>query len=523
MSVEPADTVTLLPRFNPSIISRCIIALAAGAIGPLAFSPNHMWLLGFLSVMGLYIALKYATPRQGGITSWFFGLGFFGVGTSWVYVSIYTYGNASIFLAGLLTGLFVSGLGLLFALQGWLTQRFFNRSFYLLSFSAMWVLGEWFRSWFLTGFPWLYLGYPHVESTFSGLAPIFGVLGISLVVAITGAAFGEMTLIWNRHSERKAYAAAHSYIPTALFFLWIVANLSGKITWVEPVEDAVIDVGLVQANIGQSQKFDANFIQKNLDLYDQLSASMWDADVIVWPETAIPSIYSESADTVRFFQRQAAQTDTTLITGIFGRSEAGLHNSITSLGIGDGIYHKQKLVPFGEYVPLRFIFSTLLQVFNLPMSSLEKGPGQQDLLTAGSYKVSPFICYEVVYPDFVRRGARGADFLVTISNDTWFGASWGPLQHLEMASMRALENGRYMVRATNNGVSAIINEKGEIVARTEQFQAEVLRGEVQVYSGRTPFSWWGSWPILIICSGILIFVRRYSYLLLEKLNRIRNR
>lgn len=523
MSVEPADTNITLPRYSPSIISRCLIALVAGAIGPLAFSPNYMWMLGFISVMGLYIALKYATPRQGAFTGWFFGLGFFGVGTSWVYVSIYTYGNATIFLAGLLTGLFVAGLALLFALQCWLTQRFFNRSFYLFSFSALWVLGEWFRGWFLTGFPWLYLGYPHVDSTFSGLAPIFGVLGISLIVAISGSAFGEMTLIWNRHSERKAYAVAHSYLPSTLFFLWIIANLSGKITWVEPVEDAVIDVGLVQANIDQGQKFDANFIQQNLALYDQLSASMWDADVIVWPETAIPSIYTESAEAVRYFQRQATQTNTTLITGIFGRTDAGLHNSITSLGIGNGIYHKQKLVPFGEYVPLRFIFSTLLQVFNLPMSSLEKGPGQQDLLTAGSYKVSPFICYEVVYPDFVRRGARGADFLVTISNDTWFGASWGPLQHLEMASMRALENGRYMVRATNNGVSAIISEKGEIIARTEQFQAEVLRGEVRMFTGRTPFSFWGSWPILLLCAAILSFVRLCPGPVLTLLEKLRNR
>ncbi len=153
-----------------------------------------MWLLGLISVMGLYTALKFATPRHGAIAGWFFGLGFFGVGASWVFVSINVYGNASVPLAGFLTGLFVMGLGLLFALQAWLTQRFFDRSFYLFSFAALWVLGEWFRSWFLTGFPWLYLGYPHIESGLAGIAPIFGVFGISLVVAISGAAFGEMAL-----------------------------------------------------------------------------------------------------------------------------------------------------------------------------------------------------------------------------------------------------------------------------------------------------------------------------------------
>lgn len=141
------------PEFRPGIFTRCFIALLGGAAGPLAFSPNNMWLLGFVSVMGLYIALKYATPRQGAITGWFFGLGFFGLGASWVFVSINVYGNASEFLAGLLTLFFVAGLALLFALQGWLSQRFFNCSFYIFSFAALWVLGEWTRSWFLTGFP----------------------------------------------------------------------------------------------------------------------------------------------------------------------------------------------------------------------------------------------------------------------------------------------------------------------------------------------------------------------------------
>ena len=517
---ENAQTV---PGFRPSMLARCFLALLSGAIGPLAFSPNHIWLIGFISVMGLFVALKHATPRQGTITGWFFGLGFFGVGASWVFVSINIYGNASEMFAGFLTFLFVAGLALLFSLQCWLIQRFFNCSFYLFSFAALWVLGEWFRGWFLTGFPWLYMGYPHTASSFSGLAPIFGVMGISMVVAITGAGFGEMFLTWHRHIERQAYSVARTYIPTGLFFLWVIAGLSGKISWVDPVEDAVIEVGIVQANIDQGQKFDNTFIQQNLDLYDELSTPLWDADVIVWPETAIPYIAGRAGSMLNYFSSQASNNNATLVTGIFGETDEGLHNSITSLGNGSGIYHKQKLVPFGEYVPMRFLFSTLLQIFDLPMSSLEKGPTEQTMLSADGYSFSPFICYEVVYPDFVRRNAKNADFLVTISNDTWFGASWGPLQHLEMAAMRALENGRYMVRATNNGVSAIINEKGVILSRTEQFRAEVLLGEVQVFSGRTPFSYWGSWPILLICISILYLVRKFSDPALKVLERIRNR
>lgn len=520
-----AEQVPELPSpaaaaFSPSLVRRCIIALLAGAVGPLAFSPNNMWVLGFVCVMGLYVALKHATPRQGAWTGWFFGLGFFGVGVSWVYVSIHDYGYTGEFLAGLLTGLFVAGLALLYALQCWLLQRFYNRSFYLFSFAALWVLGEWFRGWFLTGFPWLYLGYPHAHSGFAGVAPVFGVMGISLLVALSGAAFGEMYLTY--HRSRSLYAVAGTFIPTGLIFLWIGAALLNRFTWVEAVPGATLDVGIVQANIEQGRKFDRAFIQENLDAYDDLSASLWNNDMLLWPETAIPYVYDPDSAVVDYFGTEAMANDATLVTGVFGRTDSGIHNSIVSLGNGEGIYHKQKLVPFGEYVPLRAVFASLMQIFDLPMSSLAKGPSGQPLLTAGNYTLSPFICYEVVYPDFVRRRARGADFLVTISNDTWFGASWGPLQHLEMAAMRALENGRYMVRATNNGVSAIIDEKGNILSRTEQFRAQVLSGQVQMFRGTTPFSWWGSWPVLLGCLLLLVFARRtpaFVYPLLERVRR----
>ena len=510
-------------RYQPSPLKRILLALAAGAIAPLAFSPNNMWLLGFVSVMGLYLALKHAAPRLGAIVGWCYGLGFFGVGVSWVFVSINVYGNAGTIFAGFLTALFVALIALLFALQCWITQRWFNCSFYLFSFTALWVLGEWLRGWLLTGFPWLYMGYPHVDSAFSGVAPIFGVLGLSLVVVLSGATMGEMVLAWMR--SHSLYTVARTYLPTALFFLWILASLSSNLDWVEPVDGATLDVALVQGNIDQGRKFDSAFVQENLDTYDALSAPHWDADVLVWPETAIPYIADSrsAAPVMDYFSGRARAGDAALVTGIFGETANGLHNSITSLGNGDGIYHKRKLVPFGEYTPLASLFATLLQLFDLPMSSLEPGPAGQSLLSAGAYRFAPFICYEVVYPDFVRNAAADADFLVTISNDTWFGASWGPLQHLEMASMRALENGRYMVRATNNGVSAIIDERGNILSRSQQFQAQVLRGEIQVFSGRTPFSRWGSWPVLLDCILMLLLVRFYAGIMLFHLNRLRHR
>jgi apolipoprotein N-acyltransferase len=488
-------------EFRPTTFMRLLLALVAGAIGPLSFSPFNMWLLGFVSVLGFYLSLKNASPETGALVGWCYGLGLFGVGASWIYVSISVYGNTGAFLAGLITALFVAAMALFFALQGWLNQRFFNRSFYVSSFAALWVLLEWLRGWFFTGFPWLYAGAAHVNSPFAGVAPLFGVLGISLVIVLSGAGFGEMFLAY--HRRHSPYDVARTYVPTALFLLWICASLTDGLDWVEPVDGETITIGLVQGNIDLRLKFDRNFTEQNLKLYDELTASLWDADIVVWPETAIPYVYDDANPVVTYLTAEASSNNATLVTGIFGRTGNGLHNSITSLGNGTGIYHKQKLVPFGEYVPLRGLMSSVLQIFELPMSSLEKGPSGQSLLTAGQYVLAPFICYEVVYPDFVRRQARTADILVTISNDTWFGASWGPLQHLQIAAMRALENGRYMVRATNNGVSAIIDEKGNILSRSEQFQVEVLRGDVQVFTGRTPFSWWGSWPVLLLCLGLL--------------------
>ena len=516
-SHDPANPV--YPDFNPGKVLRCGLAVLSGAIAPLAFSPNNMWLLGFFSVMGLYVSLKHTNTRLGAITSWWYGLGFFGVGVSWVYVSIHDYGNAGELLAGFLTVAFVAGLAFFFVLQGWVLQRWFNRSAYLFSFAALWILGEWFRGWFLTGFPWLYLGYPHAHSAFAGIAPIFGVMGISLVVALTGAGFGEMFLCW--HRTRSLYAVARTYVPTGLFFLWIAGSLTSQLEWVTPLAGETVSVGIVQADIEQGRKFDRAFIEENLDRYETLSADLWNNDIVVWPETAIPYIYDPDGDVVSYFDAEASSHGTALVTGIFGQTEAGIHNSIVSLGNGSGLYHKQKLVPFGEYVPLRSVLSSLLQIFELPMSSLEKGPSGQYLLQAGDYTLAPFICYEVVYPDFVRNHAHRADFLVTISNDTWFGASWGPLQHLEMAAMRALENGRYVVRATNNGVSAIIDEKGNIVSRTEQFTEATLEGEVQKFDGVTPFSHWGSYPLLVLCVLWLAVAGRAGGMLARLVVRLR--
>jgi apolipoprotein N-acyltransferase len=479
---------------------RLLLAFAAGALVPLSFSPVDFWPVALLSTAVLYVLLSGTEARRAALIGWCFGFGLFGVGASWVYVSIHDFGNAPPLLAGFLTLLFVAGLGLVLSLQSWLYRRYAAARHPVLGFAATWVLGEWFRSWFLTGFPWLYLGYAHVTTPLAGIAPLFGVMGISFVLALSSALIGECFVRYRKLSSPRALL--HSHLPTVLVVLWAVSMIPRNFAWTQAT--GTLDVGLVQANISQDLKFDPGERARNLDTYLELSAPLWDNDLVIWSETAVPALYAADAPIVEELNALANSSGTTLLTGIFGSTEDNTHNSAVVLGNGSGLWHKQKLVPFGEYVPLRALSAGVLELFDLPMSSIAPGPGGQQILTVATHAIAPFICYEIVYPDFVRRYARDADLLVTISNDTWFGSSWGPHQHMQMSAMRALENGRWLARATNNGISALVNEKGVVVAQAPQFEATTLSGTVQLMSGRTPWSRWGNWPLLILCALLLL-------------------
>ncbi len=485
-----------------------LLAPLAGAIAPLSLSPVNFWPAAFVSVFVLLLTLENTKPKQAAQLGWLFGLGFFGVGASWIYVSINVYGNASGIFAALLTLIFVAGLALLFSLQCWVYQRHFAGPQRALGFAACWVIFEWLRSWLFTGFPWLYLGYAHINTLLANLAPVLGVLGISFAVTLLSGMLYEMVLIWRKEKlwmskQLVLYEFMFILLGLSIFFL-------GSLTWVEEEPGLSADIALVQANIDQNLKFDPVFIDEGLNLYNGLSVPLWENDIVIWPETAIPLLYQRADAELAYFDRLANENNSSLVTGILYREDNRIYNSVIALGNGSGFYHKQKLVPFGEYVPFAGIMESVLQIFSLPISSLQSGPNDQALLQASGFSLASYICYEVVYPDFVRKQAHAADFLVTISNDTWFGESFGPLQHLEMAAMRALENGRYMIRATSNGVTAFINEKGQIVDQAEQFEIAILESNVPVFRGRTPFSYWGSWPIVLFSILILaaVFILR---------------
>ncbi|WP_242634338.1 apolipoprotein N-acyltransferase [Marinobacter salicampi] len=485
-----------------------LVLLLAGGLQTLTLSPFNWWWLAPVSiVLILWICLPLP-PRQLFRAGWLFGLGLFGSGVSWVYISISEHGNTSIPIAVVLTFLFVAGLALFHGLAFWAWGHLARDSSVrrLILFPAIWVLGDWLRSWLLTGFPWMYLGTGQVDGPLAGFAPIVGVYGLTFWIVATGAAaWAAYQLIRNKRQ------AAAGLIVAVMILPWLSGPFVSRVDWTE-LADQPLKVAAMQGNIPQQIKWDPEFLRQQVRTYLDLTQDDWHRDIILWPETAIPLTQDQAGPIIEMI-REELGPDSTLITGIpwFGFSErvgdTTFHNSIMAIGNGEGIYHKQKLVPFGEYVPLQQWLRGLIGFFDLPMSDFSRGPENQSPLTAGIHRVMPFICYEVAYPDFVSSYAARTDLLITISNDGWFGDSIGPVQHLQMARMRALETGRYMLRGTNNGITAIIDERGQLTEAIPRFTDATLRGEVYTTSGATPVMLSGSWPTLVLAAILIVFVR----------------
>jgi apolipoprotein N-acyltransferase len=277
--------------------------------------------------------------------------------------------------------------------------------------------------------------------------------------------------------------------------------------WTSPEGDPVT-VAIVQPNVPLKEKWDPRYRSRILsDFSERSTALAQEHALVVWPESALPGYRDRLLEIIEPIDQQFALLDSTLITGIPTRDAAGRYNSITALGAGSGTYHKQKLVPFGEYVPLESWLRGVIAFFDLPMSQFVAGAADQGPLLAGSLPVAPFICYEIVYPDFVQRYVGDAALLVTISNDTWFGQSAGPWQHFQMARYRAVELGRDLIRGTNDGVSALITAEGVISSTAVQFSDAVISGTVQPRSGQTPFAVTGSLPVWVFALITLVLGR----------------
>ncbi|OED45013.1 apolipoprotein N-acyltransferase [Endozoicomonas sp. (ex Bugula neritina AB1)] len=484
---------------------RSLLSLLLGATVTLGFAPFDVWPVPMVAIAAVFLLVRTLPVRQSASTGFLFGAGMFGAGTSWIYVSIHEFGAASPLLAGFLTLAFVLAISALlimplFIIYSWLSQRRQKQPAWqqALMFAGLWVIFEWVRSWLLTGFPWLLTGYSLIDTPFAGLAPVTGVYGLSLLLVTTGCLLASIIIPKNRRPA--------SLLSAIVLGLWGLAFLLNHQQWTN--HTGQLEFSAIQGNIPQELKWNPDFIQNTVNIYTNLSADQWQNDLIIWPENAVPVFYNRAKGFMQQLENKGKKEAATLITGVPVDDNSGdrtrYYNSVVALGQGEGRYDKQKLVPFGEYVPMGNLLRGLIDFFNLPMSEFSQGKPDQTLLQVADITIAPYICYEVVYPDFAAQQALNSGLLITISNDTWFGNSIGPIQHFQMARMRALETGRYLIRATNDGISALIDDRGQVLKTIPRFEQGVLTGTAQVMTGSTPFMNFGSWPTLFICLLMII-------------------
>jgi len=465
-----------------------LVSLVAGALTPFSIAPYPHWWLGLITLGALGFILSRATNKKTLFKhASYFGFGYFATGLYWIYHSIHVFGSTPAPLAVLLMAIYVGFLALVFATPFLGMSLIRSRSLrLLLGFPLCWALGEWLRGWFLTGLPWLYVGYGHYETFLIGWAPIGGVLLLGLWVALSSS-IGAY--IFSTQQWRSRQTAPLLFV---VAIIWVGGGAFEQLRWTNAGDNA-INVGLVQPNIPLEKKWAPSYREPTMEIFMALSEPLWgEVDWLFWPEAAIPDLYHNANDILPLVDQQARLTNTHLVTGILydDRLEQKIYNSVVGLGMAEGIYFKQRLVPFGEYVPLEQWLRGIIDFFNLPNSFITAGSKEQSNIQMGDYILSSAICYEIVYPALVAKQTQGAHAILTISNDAWFGETVGPLQHFHMARMRAIETGRYVIRGTNNGVTAIIDERGNIVERSEQFTPTYLRGAITPMEGSTPFMRW---------------------------------
>ncbi|MGH8533381.1 MAG: apolipoprotein N-acyltransferase [Gammaproteobacteria bacterium] len=475
-----------------------LASLAAGVILPLAFAPFELAPLAVLSLAALFYLWDEVSPRRAFWRGWLYGLGMLGTGVSWVQISIHQFGMPVLAFSVTVTAGFIAFVALYPGLIGALANRWFRVSAaarFLVVLPALWTLMEWFKGWVLTGFPWLNVGYSQVDTPLAGLAPVFGVYGVGFAVALSAGLLCAMF----RNPSRLGY-------PVFLSVLWIAALVLGRVTWTEAQATKSLAVALIQGNVAQAMKWLPAERQATIDRYAGLTASFWGkVDVVVWPETAIPEFYTETTPYVRVLTERARQTGTELLLGVPYRDPDGerYYNAVTTIGRQAGIYRKRHLVPFGEYLPFPVLLGKLLDFLDIPMSSFSAGSRAQAPLVVAGVPVGVSICYEDAFGEEVIEQLPVARLLVNVSNDAWFGDSIAPHQHLEMARMRALEGGRFLLRATNNGISAVVDHRGKVVAQAPQFRPYTLKARVRARTGATPYVMFGNAPMVALAAGLL--------------------
>ena len=493
------------------------LAFALGAAAVAGYAPFYLFPLPVLALAGLiYLWSQAPTARAGAVTGFAFGLGLFLFGVSWIYVSLHDFGAMPMPVAAATTLLFCAFLALFPAAVGYLCVRapLTPVARWVLLAPALWTLVEWARSWIFTGFPWLGIGYSQIPvSPLAGYAPVFGIHGVTLAVAASAGlivAFALAAMAKAEGEGRKAEGkSVMSFIlhPSAfiLIAIWVAGFGLKQVAWTQPV-GAPLNVSLLQGNVPQDMKWRADRVQATLETYLTLvrnSAS----PLVILPETALPLFLEQvPREYLDALAAHARENRGDMLVGVPLRHADGKYfNSVVTFGTAHTqAYRKSHLVPFGEFIPLRPVLGWIVNALSIPLQDFSRGAVNQRPLAVAGQRVAVNICYEDAFGEEIIRQLPEATLLVNVSNVAWFGRSLAPRQHLQISQARALETGRYLLRATNTGITGVIAPDGEVAASAPEFTLATVTHTVRGYSGATPYVRWGNYAVLGICLGLII-------------------
>ncbi len=494
-------------RLPSRVPLRFIVALCLGVVHALAFLDDSAWPIQILAQAALFAAaLRSGSALSAARLGFGFGLGWFMTGISWVYVSMHNYGKLAAPLAAAATLLFSAYLALFPALALWVAGRCARAAstplYFLLALIPAWTLGEMARGVLLTGFPWLASGYAHVDSPLAGFVPLAGVYGACFVSALLSAvlaALGQSAIVgWSRRLTALLIAAGLVAAGAALRTLdWSQAS------------GAPLHVRLMQGNVAQDMKFDPHHLKATIDSYLQMVEAQ-SADLIVLPETALPLFLSDAPpELIARLHQDADRLKAAIAVGVpIADSQTVYTNSIIVFLPGDDLglmrYDKAHLVPFGEFVPLGFHW--FVRALNIPLGDFTAGSAEQRALPIAGQRIAFNICYEDLFGEDLRGAARNATILVNASNVAWFGDSMALPQHLDISRVRAIEMARPMLRATNTGMTAVIDAHGRVQAVLKPLTAGVLDASVTPMKGDTPYLIWGNAPIALVSLAMLAII-----------------
>jgi apolipoprotein N-acyltransferase len=474
-------------------------AFLLGLVTVAGFAPFGLFLLPLLTLAAaLWLGERAPRARGAFAIGFAFGLGYFLAGVSWVYVSLHDFGAMPAPVAAAVTLLFCAYLALYPACALSIAVRvrtpWLRRA---LVFPGAWIAAEWVRGWLFTGFPWLAIGYsqaPH--GPLAGLAPVLGLHAVGLALV---ASAGLLL-----HALAGGGRAVHQRALAALAALWVATFALKTVAWTEPAGEPV-RVSLLQGNVAQSIKWRPEQVAITLELYERMIRAS-SAQLVILPETALPLfLQNVPPDFLQSIAAHARANGADVLIGLPEHGPGGYYNSVVTLGASPSqAYRKSHLVPFGEFIPLRPLLAPVVEAMAIPLTDFARGAVTQRPLAVAGQRVAVNICYEDVFGEEIIRQLPEATLLVNVSNVAWFGDSIAPRQHLQIAQMRALETGRHMLRATNTGMTAVVDPQGRIVAEAATFSTETLSAEVRGHEGATPYVRLGNGPVLALAAVLVL-------------------